>query len=100
MEFKNRKKFIIIDGQSLLYRTFYALPSLTTSYGQMVNAVYGFTVILNKLFEEESPDYLTVAFDTAAPTFRHKEFKEYKIKRPKMPEDKQQLRYQNCLLAS
>ncbi len=87
MEFKNRKKFIIIDGQSLLYRTFYALPSLTTSYGQRVNAVYGFTVILNKLIEEESPDYLTVAFDTAVPTFRHKEFKEYKIKRPKMPEE-------------
>jgi len=87
MDLEKRKKFIILDGQGILYRTFYALPSLTTSFGQIINAVYGFTVILNKLLEEENPDYITIAFDTAAPTFRHKEFKEYKIHRPKMPEE-------------
>ncbi|HBY57940.1 MAG TPA: DNA polymerase I [Candidatus Atribacteria bacterium] len=81
------KKFIIIDGQGLLYRTFYALPRLTTSYGQIINAVYGFTMILVKLIEEEKPDYIMVAFDTPKPTFRHKEFEGYKIHRKKMPDE-------------
>ena len=81
------KKFIIIDGQGLLYRTFYALPRLTTSYGQIINAVYGFTIILLKLIEEEKPDYIMVAFDTSKPTFRHKEFEDYKIHRKKMPSE-------------
>lgn len=81
------KKFIIIDGQGLLYRTFYALPRLTTSYGQIINAVYGFTIILVKLIEEEKPDYIMVAFDTSKPTFRHKEFEDYKIHRKKMPDE-------------
>jgi len=81
------KKFIIIDGQGLLYRTFYALPRLTTSYGQIINAVYGFTIILLKLIEEEKPDYIVVAFDTSKPTFRHKEFEDYKIHRKRMPDN-------------
>ncbi|HDK26952.1 MAG TPA: DNA polymerase I [Candidatus Atribacteria bacterium] len=81
------KKFIIIDGQGLLYRTFYALPRLTTSYGQIINAVYGFTIILLKLIEEEKPDYIVVAFDTSKPTFRHKEFEDYKIHRKRMPDE-------------
>ena len=80
-----RKKFILVDGQGILYRTFYALPQLATSYGQIINAVYGFTMILIKLLEEEKPDYMMIAFDTPKPTFRHKEFKEYKIHRKKMP---------------
>ncbi len=81
----NKKKFILIDGQGILYRTFYALPQLATSYGQIINAVYGFTMILIKLLEEEKPDYMMIAFDTPKPTFRHKEFKEYKVHRKKMP---------------
>lgn len=81
----NKKKFILIDGQGILYRTFYALPKLATSYGQIINAVYGFTMILIKLLEEEKPDYMMIAFDTPKPTFRHKEFKEYKAHRKKMP---------------
>lgn len=81
----NRKKFILVDGQGLLYRTFYALPQLTTSYGQIINSVYGFTMMLMRLLEEEKPDYIMIAFDTAKPTFRHKEFKEYKAHRKKMP---------------
>ncbi|HER23947.1 MAG TPA: DNA polymerase I [Candidatus Atribacteria bacterium] len=83
----NRKKFILIDGQGLLYRAFYALPQLTTTYGQIVNAVYGFTMILIRLLEEEKPDYMVVTFDTPVPTFRHKEFKEYKANRKKMPDE-------------
>ena len=81
----NRKKYILVDGQGLLYRAFYALPQLTTTYGQVINAVYGFTMILIKLLEEEKPQYMTITFDTPIPTFRHKEFKEYKAHRKKMP---------------
>ncbi|MBA3062798.1 MAG: DNA polymerase I, partial [Atribacteria sp.] len=83
----NRKKFILVDGQGLLYRAFYALPQLTTTYGQVVNAVYGFTMILIRLLEEEKPEYIVVTFDTPVPTFRHKEFKEYKAHRKKMPDE-------------
>ncbi|HZK12232.1 MAG TPA: DNA polymerase I [Atribacterota bacterium] len=83
----NRKKYILVDGQGLLYRAFYALPQLTTTYGQVVNAVYGFTMILIRLLEEEKPEYMTIAFDTPVPTFRHKEFKEYKAHRKKMPDE-------------
>jgi len=83
----NRKKYILVDGQGLLYRAFYALPQLTTTYGQIVNAVYGFTMILIRLLEEEKPEYMTIAFDTPVPTFRHKEFKEYKAHRKKMPDE-------------
>ncbi|MBE3127635.1 MAG: DNA polymerase I [Candidatus Atribacteria bacterium] len=83
----NRKKFILVDGQGLLYRAFYALPQLTTTYGQIINAVYGFTMILIRLLEEEKPEYIVVTFDTPVPTFRHKEFKEYKAHRKKMPDE-------------
>ncbi len=83
----NRKKFILVDGQGLLYRAFYALPQLTTTYGQVVNAVYGFTMILIRLLEEEKPEYIVITFDTPVPTFRHKEFKEYKAHRKKMPDE-------------
>ncbi|MCJ7790487.1 MAG: DNA polymerase I, partial [Candidatus Atribacteria bacterium] len=83
----SRKKFILVDGHGILYRTFYALPQLTTSYGQIVNAVYGFTMILSRLLEEEKPEYMMIVFDTPVPTFRHKEFKEYKANRKKMPDE-------------
>ena len=83
----NRKKYILVDGHFLLYRAFYALPQLTTTQGQVVNAVYGFTMILIRLLEEEKPEYMTITFDTPVPTFRHKEFKEYKAHRKKMPDE-------------
>jgi len=83
----NRKKFILVDGHGLLYRAFYALPQLTTTYGQIVNAVYGFTMILIRLLEENNPEYMVITFDTPIPTFRHKEFKEYKAHRKKMPDE-------------
>jgi DNA polymerase-1 len=82
-----RKKFILVDGQGLLYRAFYALPQLTTTYGQVVNAVYGFTMILIRLLEEEKPEYIVITFDTPVPTFRHKKFEAYKAHRKKMPDE-------------
>ncbi|MGB9780594.1 DNA polymerase I [Caldanaerobacter sp.] len=81
------EKFLLIDGSSLMYRAYYALPMLTTSEGLHTNALYGFTMMLLKLLEEEKPDYIAIAFDKKAPTFRHKEFKEYKATRQAMPEE-------------
>ena len=79
------KRLFLIDGQGLIYRAFFALPKLTTSRGQLVNAAYGFTLLLLKLIEEQKPDGLIIAFDTPKPTFRHKLYKEYKAQREKMP---------------
>jgi DNA polymerase-1 len=81
---KNPKAYLI-DGNSLAYRAFYALPdTMKTSSGMVTNAVYGFTTMLLKLLEDE-PDFLAVAFDRKEPTFRHKEYKEYKATRDKAP---------------
>ncbi len=82
---KNKKKMILLDGQGMIYRSFYALPPLTTSGGRVINAVYGFTTMLIKLLEQEKPDYIMVALDMPVPTFRHKKYKEYKAHRKKMP---------------
>lgn len=84
------EKIMIIDGNSILNRAFYGLQGaklLTTSGGLHTNAVYGFINILNKYLEEEKPEYLCVAFDLKAPTFRHLEFEGYKAKRRGMPEE-------------
>ncbi|NLN20056.1 MAG: DNA polymerase I [Firmicutes bacterium] len=78
---------MLIDGHSLLHRAFYALPTMTTSSGLPTNAVYGFATMLNRLLEDEQPDYVTVAFDCAAPTFRHDAFADYKATRPAMAEE-------------
>ncbi len=78
------KKLVLIDGHSILNRAFFGLPDLTNSEGQHTNAVYGFLNILFKILEEEKPDYLTVAFDVHAPTFRHKMFDAYKGTRSPM----------------
>ena len=79
------KKLVLIDGHSILNRAFYGVPDLTNSEGLHTNAVYGFLNILFKILEEEQPDYLTVAFDVHAPTFRHEIYKEYKGTRKPMP---------------
>jgi DNA polymerase-1 len=81
------KKLVLIDGHSILNRAFYGLPDLTTSKGEHTNAVLGFINILFKIIEEEKPDYLTVAFDTSHPTFRHEMFTEYKGTRKGMPDE-------------
>jgi len=79
------KKLILIDGNALLYRSFYALPPLTTGEGIPTGGVYGFTRILLKLLREEKPDYLACAFDKGKKTFRHRRWEEYKATRPKTP---------------
>ncbi len=84
----DNKRIILIDGNSLVYRAFFALPTtLATSTGQVTNAVYGFTSMLLKLLREERPDAVVVAFDRAAPTFRHEAFAEYKAHRDGMPDE-------------
>jgi len=78
---------IIIDGNSLMHRAFYALPPLTNREGLHTNVIYGFANMINKLVEKYEPQYMAIAFDRKEPTFRHKEYQEYKAKRLKMPED-------------
>ena len=68
-------KIFLIDGHSLLYRSFYAIKHLSTSKGFPTNAIYGFMSILKKLTHEKKPQYLGIVFDTKGPTFRHKVFK-------------------------
>ena len=84
------EKIVLIDGHSILNRAFYGLPDLTNSEGLHTNAVYGFLNIMTKILEEEKPQYLTVAFDLHAPTFRHKMFDAYKGTRKPMPEELRQ----------
>lgn len=83
----DRKKLMIIDGSSLLHRAFYALPLLTTKEGIYTNGVYGFLTMLYRIKDEYKPDYLCVAFDKKGPTFRHKEYKEYKGTRQSTPSE-------------
>lgn len=83
----NKERLIILDGNSLMNRAFYALPLLTNREGIHTNAVYGFTNMLLKMKEEIAPNYIVCTFDKAAPTFRHNEYKEYKAGRKKMPSE-------------
>ncbi|MBP3543511.1 MAG: DNA polymerase I, partial [Lachnospiraceae bacterium] len=94
-------KLLLIDGNSILNRAFYGLPDLTNSQGVHTNAVLGFLNILMKILEEEHPDYLTVAFDLKAPTFRHKLYDAYKGTRKGMPDElREQVPYmKECLTA-
>jgi DNA polymerase-1 len=80
-------KLFLIDGHSLCYRAFYAIPGLTNSKGEPTNAIYGFATMLRKLMEEQKPDHAAVCFDRREPTFRHEQYKEYKAHRKPMPED-------------
>ena len=82
-----RKKLVLIDGHSILNRAFYGVPDLTNAEGLHTNAIYGFLNIMFKIIEEEKPDYLAVAFDLKAPTFRHKIYSEYKGTRKGMPDE-------------
>ncbi|WP_070120513.1 DNA polymerase I [Bacillus marinisedimentorum] len=79
------KKVVLIDGNSIAYRAFFALPLLNNDKGVYTNAVYGFTTMLLKVLEEESPTHMLVAFDAGKTTFRHKTFSEYKGGRQKTP---------------
>ncbi len=85
-------KIVLIDGHSILNRAFYGVPDLTNSEGLHTNAIYGFLNIMFKILEEENPEYLTVAFDVHAPTFRHEMYPEYKgTRKPMLEELRQQV---------
>lgn len=85
-------KLVLIDGHSILNRAFYGVPDLTNAQGVHTNAVYGFLNIMFKILDEEKPQYLIVAFDVSAPTFRHEMFEAYKgTRKPMPPELKQQV---------
>lgn len=81
------EKLVLIDGHSILNRAFYGMPDLTNSAGLHTNAVYGFLNILFKILEEEKPEYLVVAFDMKAPTFRHAIYQAYKGTRKPAPNE-------------
>ena len=83
----SEQRLFLIDGNSLLYRSYYAIRQLSTSQGFPTNAIYGFINTLRKIVEQEKPKYLGIVFDTGKPTIRHKAFKEYKAQRKPMPED-------------
>ena len=82
-----KKKLLLVDGHSILNRAFYGMPDLTNAKGMHTGAVYGFLNILFSQLDELKPDYLTVAFDVHAPTFRHEAYAEYKGTRKAMPEE-------------
>lgn len=84
------KKLVLIDGHSILNRAFYGVPDLSNAEGLHTNAIYGFLNILFKILEEEKPEYLAVAFDVHAPTFRHEMYAAYKGTRKQMPEELRQ----------
>ncbi|MHC1683543.1 MAG: DNA polymerase I [Clostridiaceae bacterium] len=79
------ERLLILDGNSLLNRAYYALPLMSTSEGIHTNAIYGFSNMLFKMREELNPNYIVTTFDKKAPTFRHKEYSDYKAGRKKMP---------------
>lgn len=85
--FDFNEKLILIDGNSLINRAFFALPPLTDAQGNYTHAVYGFTTMLLKAINEYKPRYIAVCFDLAHPTFRHLMYTDYKATRKKMPQD-------------
>ncbi len=82
-----RERLMLLDGNGLIYRGYFALPPLTTSKGELVNAVFGFASILLRGFQDIAPQYVAVAFDLQGPTFRHEQYAEYKATRQRMPDD-------------
>ncbi|RJO61543.1 DNA polymerase I [candidate division WS5 bacterium] len=82
-----KQKFVVFDGNAVVHRAYHAMPPMTTKKGELVNAVYGYSSMMLKVLAELKPDYVAVAFDMQAPTFRHEEYKEYKATRVKGPED-------------
>jgi DNA polymerase-1 len=78
---------MLLDGNGLIYRGYFALPPLTTSKGELVNAVFGFCSIVLRGIQDLQPDFVAVAFDLQGPTFRHEQYAEYKATRQRMPDD-------------
>ena len=83
----HQKRFIVIDGSSLMYRAFFALPLLTSSSGIYTNAIMGFANMLGKILTEYKPDNIVVAFDKSRQTFRTQMYAEYKGQREKTPDE-------------
>ena len=83
-------KLVLVDGHALFHRAFHAMPPLTTSKGELVNAVFGFTSMLLRVLGDIKPEYAIVAFDTKAPTFRHTQYTAYKAHRIAAPEEMHQ----------
>lgn len=81
------RKFILIDGNSLLHRAYHAYPTLTTPKGELINAVYGFSAMLLTILEKLAPTHVAVAWDVKGPTFRKVEYAEYKANRGPMDDD-------------
>ncbi len=81
------KRLVIIDGNSIINRAFYALPDMSRDDGLKTNAIYGFIRMMFKIIDDYKPTHISVAFDMKAPTFRHKEFTDYKAGRKKMPDE-------------
>lgn len=82
---KELEKLILIDGNALFYRAFHAIPPFHTSRGELTNAIYGFMSMILTLLMKEHPDYIAIAWDSRAQTYRHKEFAGYKATRPPPP---------------
>ncbi|MDD2621152.1 MAG: DNA polymerase I, partial [Syntrophomonadaceae bacterium] len=95
------KKFLLIDGNSLLFRAFYALPLLRTSEGIYTNGVYGFLTMFRRVMAEQQPSHVLVAFDKERKTFRNELYSEYKANRGATPEElKEQFQLLRDLLAA
>ena len=86
-DMSNSKKLIVIDGNSLIYRAFYAIPLLRTSTGTVTNAAYGFANMLLKILKDEHPNFIIVTFDKGRTTFRTEQYSEYKANRKPVPDD-------------
>ncbi len=87
MTSQSKKKLMVIDGNALIHRSFHALPPLTTKTGEMVNAVYGFTVVLLKAIREFKPEYVALTLDRKEKTFRHEQYDQYKATRVAAPDE-------------
>ncbi len=84
---KTRPKIVLIDAHALIHRAFHAIPFLATKDGELTNAVYGFTATVLSVLKELKPEYIAVSFDLPEPTFRHKQYKDYKATRQKAPDE-------------
>lgn len=84
---RNMKKLLLVDGNSIMNRTFYGIPLLTNKDGDYTNAIYGFINIITRIIDEEKASHIIVAFDLKGPTFRHEIFKDYKGTRKSMPDE-------------
>jgi len=80
-------KLILIDGNAILHRAYHSMPPFKTAKGEVTNAIYGFLRMLIEIYKKEKPEYLGIAWDRKAPTFRHEQYKEYKATRAAPPDD-------------